>query len=70
MRASWGYGPQQVSRIVNRTVWEVRPEKVKVLYVKAIGSEWDPEYRETRGTLREVGGTTPKAKYSLVTDSA
>ncbi len=29
----------------------------------------DPEYRETRGTLREFR-EYPKAKYSLVTDSA
>ena len=60
VRAHRGYGPQQVSRITNRTVWEVRPKRVKVSYVKVIGSEWDPEYRETRGTLREVGGTTPQ----------
>ena len=29
-----------------------------------------PEYHETRGTLWEIRGTTPKAKYYLVTDSA
>ena len=56
----YGVRTAKVKRKYSRTVWEDRPKKVKVLYVKVIGSEWDPEYRETRGTLREVGGTTPQ----------
>ena len=60
MRASRGYGPHKVRRIVSGTVWEVRPKKVKVPYTKTIVSRWDPEYCETRGTLQEVGGTTPQ----------
>ena len=39
--------------------WESRPERVKASYVKAEVSERDPKYHETRGTLWEVGGTTP-----------
>ena len=40
--------------------WKDQPERVKVPYTKAIDSEQDPKYRETRETLREVGGTTPQ----------
>ena len=43
---------------------------MKAPYVKVGVAEQDPEYHETRGTLWEIGGTTPKAKYYLVTDSA
>ena len=39
-------------------VWEVQSKRVKIPYTKAIDSEQDPKYRETRETLREVGGTT------------
>ena len=59
-RAFRGYGPQQVSRFVSGTVWEVRPQRVKAPYTKTIDSERDPKYCETRGTLQEVGGTTPQ----------
>ena len=40
--------------------WESRPERVKAPYLKTRHRRQDPEYRETRGTLREVGGTTPQ----------
>ena len=46
-------------------VWEVQQESVK-----ADETEQDPEYHETRGTLWEIRGPPPKAKYYLVTDSA
>ena len=38
--------------------WESRPERVKAPYTKTEQTEQDPEYRETRETLWEVGGTT------------
>ena len=50
--------------------WESQPERVKASYAKTRMSKLDPEYCETRETLQEVGGTTPKAKYYSVTDSA
>ena len=60
MRAFRGYGPQQVSWKLVERFWESRPERVRAPYTKAEVSERDPKYRETRGTLREVGGTTPQ----------
>ena len=53
----------------NRTVLGKPAERVKAPYVKHDETEQDPEYHETRGTLGNQG-TTPKAKYYLVTDSA
>ena len=50
----------KVSRMIAERFWESRPERVKAPYAKSEDSEWDPEYRETRETLREVGGTTPQ----------
>ena len=38
MRAFRGYGPQYVRRSVNGTVWKIRPERVKVLYMKTAAS--------------------------------
>ena len=60
MRASWGYGLQKVTLKLGERFWESRPERVKAPYPKAEESEQDPKYRETRGTLREFGGTTPQ----------
>ena len=40
--------------------WEVMRDRVKAPYAKGETDRQDPEYRETRGTLREVGGTTPQ----------
>ena len=40
--------------------WESPPERVKASYAKIEWNKLYPEYRETRGTLREVGGTTPQ----------
>ena len=41
--------------------WESRPERVKAPYVKAELTEQDPEYRGTRETPWETGGTTLQA---------
>ena len=59
MRACRGYGLHLRFLEANGTVWESRPERVKAPYVKAEGTEQDPEYCETRGTLQEIRGTTP-----------
>ena len=40
--------------------WESRPERVRAPYVKGEAAQQDPEYHETRGTLWEDWGTTPK----------
>ena len=40
--------------------WESQPERVKAPYTKSGPGRQDPEYHETRGTLWEVGGTTPQ----------
>ena len=40
--------------------WESLPQRVKAPYMKPEDSERDPKYCETRGTLQEVGGTTPQ----------
>ena len=47
------------SRDLAERFWESLPERVKAPYAKAELTEQDPEYRETRGTLREIRGTTP-----------
>ena len=39
--------------------WESLPKRVKAPYTKAIDSEQDPKYHETRETLWEHAGTTP-----------
>ena len=64
-RAFRGYGPQQVSRFVSGTVWEVRQQRVKAPYTKSGPGRQDPEYHETRGTLGEVGGPTPQGEILL-----
>ena len=56
----WGYGPQQVSRMVAEWFWESQPLRVKASYAKPEDSEWYPKYRGTREILREVGGPTPQ----------
>ena len=55
-----GNGLHNVSRMVVERFWESRRDRVKAPYTKPEGSEQYPEYRETRETLREVGGTTPQ----------
>ena len=60
MRASRGYGLPARIQILTERFWESRPERVTAPYVKEKGFRQDPEYRETRGTLREIGGTTPQ----------
>ena len=41
-------------------LWESRPQRVKAPYVKEEEGRQYPEYHGTRGTLWEVGGTTPQ----------
>ena len=60
MRAFRGYGPQQVTRKIEEWHWESQPQRVKAPYSKSEGSERNPKYHETRGTLWELGGTTPQ----------
>ena len=71
VRAHRGYGPQQVSRITNRTVWEVRPERVKVPYATRSGPR--REAYQSSAELVELrvkqAGPPAKAKYSSMTDS-
>ena len=54
-----GFGPQTVFLRIAEWFWESQPERVKAPYAKSKGSQWDPEYHETRGTLWEEAGTTP-----------
>ena len=69
MRACWGYGLHKLPETIVEWFWESQPERVKAPYTK---SRPDGRFRVPRDTwnLVEVGGITPKAKYSLVTDSA
>ena len=60
VRAPRGCGLHKVLESIAEQFWESRPERVKAPYVKADETEQDPEYHETRGTLWEVGGTTPQ----------
>ena len=60
MRACWGYGLHKLLETIVEGFWERQPERVKAPYTKTIASERDPKYHETRGTLWEVGGTTPQ----------
>ena len=60
MRAIPGLRTARSGRKLGERLWESRPERVKAPYPKAEGSGRDPEYRETRETLREAGGTTPQ----------
>ena len=55
-----GYGSANARLKLAERFWESLPKEVKAPYAKAEGSKRTPEYRETRGTLREVGGTTPQ----------
>lgn len=41
--------------------WEVQPKKVRVLYTKNLNSHLYPEYRRTRETRWEYGGTILQA---------
>ena len=58
--ALWGFGLHKICQLITEWFWESQPERVKASYVKSGDSRQDPEYRETRGTLREDGGTTPQ----------
>ena len=60
MRAFRGYGLQKLSESIRERFWESRPERVKAPYLKSKLGRQYPEYHETRGTLWEVGGTTPQ----------
>ena len=60
MDLSMGFGLQRTRLRVAERFWESLPKRVKASYAKPERSQQDPEYRETRGTLREDGGTTPQ----------
>ena len=60
VRAFWGSDCERYWQSVIEGNWENPPERVKASYMKRKASQQDPEYRETRGTLREYGGTTPQ----------
>ena len=60
MRASRGFGPRTGAWKLVERFWKSLPERVRAPYTKTEAPQWDPEYRETRGTLREDGGTTPQ----------
>ena len=45
----------------SRTAWEGRLKSVRVTYAKLRASELYPEYRRTRETRWEDGGTTLQA---------
>ena len=60
MDLSMGFGLQEARGRIAERFWESLPQRVKAPYVKSDRSKQDPEYRETRGTLREDGGTTPQ----------
>ena len=59
MRAFRGYGLHKGLRLLVEMFWESMPQRVKAPYTKMKAAWQYPEYRETRGTLREVRGTTP-----------
>ena len=61
MRAFRGSDRIIDSAILAERFWESLPERVKAPYTKSEGSEQDPEYCGTRGTLQEAGGTTLQA---------
>ena len=46
---------------LSRMAWEGQRNSVKVTYAKGRVSELDPEYRRTRETRWEHGGTTLQA---------
>ena len=50
-----------VLKVSSRMRWEAQPQKVRVLYAKEKISQLDPEYRRTRETRWEDGGTTLQA---------
>ena len=60
MDLSMGFGLQEARGRIAERFWESLPKRVKAPYAKSDRSKQDPEYRETRGTLREDGGTTPQ----------
>ena len=60
MRAFWGSDCIIDSGEIAERSWKDLPERVKAPYAKRISSRQDPKYHETRGTLWEVGGTTPQ----------
>ena len=60
MRASWGYGLHLRFSKVSRTVLGKPAGEGESPVRENSRQQQDPKYRETRGTLREVGGTTPQ----------
>ncbi len=58
MDLSIGVVDSQLAVELRRTAWEGRPERVRALYPKSEAVRLDPEYRGTRETPWEAGGTT------------
>ena len=65
-----GLRTANVNRFVSGTVWEVRPKRVKVSYMKTIGSGRIQSTAGHEKPCGKSGGPPPKAEYSLVTDRA
>ncbi|EDM52655.1 hypothetical protein EUBVEN_00033 [Eubacterium ventriosum ATCC 27560] len=70
MRAFRGYGPQEVTRKIEEWHWESQPQRVKAPYSKSEGASGIRSTTRHVEPCRKSGGPPPKAKYSLVTDSA
>ena len=60
-----GCGQTSRSEEARRTAWEGRLERVRAPYPKAGADSLDPEYRGTRETPWEAGGTTLQGKILL-----
>ena len=65
-----GLRTANVNRIVSGTVWEDRPQRVKVPYAKTIGSSRIQSTTRHEKPCGKSEGPPSKAKYYLVTDSA
>ena len=70
MRACWGKGLQKRPEGLAEWFWESQPERVKAPYAKARRSGRIRSTTRHVEPCRKSGGPPPKAKYSLVTDSA
>ena len=63
-------GPDSGELYVRRTCWKARPQRVTVPYSKAMQFfVWYPSRSSHVEPGLNPGGPSPKAKYSLATDS-
>ena len=53
-----GVEDSHLAEVSRRTAWEGRPQRVRAPYPKEKTVRLDPEYRGTRETPWETGGTT------------